>query len=243
MPPRFITIPFSHYCEKARWALDRSGIDYIEEPHVPGFSGIAARRAGGKRSVPVLAIGDGTVLSDSTDILRWVDRNSGGPQLFANAAAAALEDDFDLRLGPAARRVAYQPLLAWPQLPNVLFSRAPRWEMQLRPVLGKLLVRGIRSGLRIDDAGVARSKIVIDEIFAKVEALLADGRRYLTGNSFTAADLTFAALAAPLVWPDGYAKKFDNTYELPADVLAMFDHYRATVAGAFILRMYDEHRS
>ena len=243
MPPRLITIPFSHYCEKARWALDRSGIDYIEEPHVPGFSGLAAKRAGGMRMVPVLAIGDGTVLSDSTDILHWLDRNSSVSRLFANDLAATLEDEFDLRLGPAARRIAYQPLLAWPKLPEVLFSRAPRWEMRLRPVLGRLLVRGIRSGLRIDDAGVARSRIVVDEIFAKVEALLADGRRYLTGNTFTAADLTLASLAAPLVWPDGYAKNFDSNYALPVEVTAMFARYRATVAGQFILRMYDDHRS
>ena len=33
-PARLITIPISHYCEKARWALDRAGIGYREERHV-----------------------------------------------------------------------------------------------------------------------------------------------------------------------------------------------------------------
>ena len=32
-----ITIPLSHYCEKARWALDRVALSYREEPHAPRF--------------------------------------------------------------------------------------------------------------------------------------------------------------------------------------------------------------
>ena len=45
--PRLVTIPISHYCEKARWALERAGIGYREEPHVQGIHQLAARRAGG----------------------------------------------------------------------------------------------------------------------------------------------------------------------------------------------------
>src|SRR4051812_1964097 len=73
---RLITIRFSHYCEKARWALDHSGIDYEERSHLPLFAWFPALAGGRKRTVPVL-VGDGERLSDSTDILRWVDRRSG----------------------------------------------------------------------------------------------------------------------------------------------------------------------
>ena len=38
---RLITIPISHYCEKARWALDRAGIEYREERHIQGVHQIA----------------------------------------------------------------------------------------------------------------------------------------------------------------------------------------------------------
>ena len=31
MPTRLITIPFSHDCEKALWALERAGVAYTEE--------------------------------------------------------------------------------------------------------------------------------------------------------------------------------------------------------------------
>ena len=29
---QLVTIPFSHYCEKARWALDLAQIPYREKP-------------------------------------------------------------------------------------------------------------------------------------------------------------------------------------------------------------------
>jgi len=44
---RLITLPISHYCEKARWTLERAGIAYGEERHVPLIHRIAARPAGG----------------------------------------------------------------------------------------------------------------------------------------------------------------------------------------------------
>ena len=77
---RLITIPISHYCEKARWALERAGIPYREERHVQGIHRVAARRAGGGQTVPVLVTPEGA-LGESEDILRWVDgarRRSGG---------------------------------------------------------------------------------------------------------------------------------------------------------------------
>src|SRR5258708_6655248 len=64
-----VTIPFSHFCEKARWGLDRAGVRYVEEGHMPGFHRLAVRRTGSRRtSVPVLVV-DGRAIGDSTEIL------------------------------------------------------------------------------------------------------------------------------------------------------------------------------
>ena len=46
-----VTIPFSHYCEKARWALDRAGLAYEERAHLPLAHYLPARRAGGGKTV------------------------------------------------------------------------------------------------------------------------------------------------------------------------------------------------
>ena len=71
---RLITIPISHYCEKARWALERAGLDYAEERHVQGISILVARRAGGGETMPVLVADEG-VFGESEEILRYADEH------------------------------------------------------------------------------------------------------------------------------------------------------------------------
>jgi len=70
--PGLVTIPISHFCEKARWALDRAGLRYDERRHIQIIHQFAARIAGGGRTVPVLATSDGA-FSESAAILRYAD--------------------------------------------------------------------------------------------------------------------------------------------------------------------------
>ena len=69
---RLVTIPISHYCEKARWALERAGLDYAEERHVQGVHQFASRRAGGRGTLPVLVTEHG-VFAESEWIVRYAD--------------------------------------------------------------------------------------------------------------------------------------------------------------------------
>src|ERR1700722_3401006 len=69
---RLITIPISHYCEKARWALERAHIPYKEEGHLQVFHFRHVHKAGGSDTAPVLVTSEGT-FNDSTKILQWVD--------------------------------------------------------------------------------------------------------------------------------------------------------------------------
>ena len=73
---RLITIPISHYCEKARWALERAGIPYREEPHVQGLHRWSTRGGPAAAStVPVLVTPEGAI-GESEQILEWVDARS-----------------------------------------------------------------------------------------------------------------------------------------------------------------------
>ena len=73
--PRLVTIPISHYCEKARWALERAGIEYREERHIQGIHMLMAKRAGGGITVPVLVTPERSI-GESEDILHWVDERT-----------------------------------------------------------------------------------------------------------------------------------------------------------------------
>jgi glutathione S-transferase len=241
MMPRLVTITFSHYSEKARWALDRARIPYVEDAHLPLFAWLPALRAGRRRTVPTLATADGAI-PDSTDILRWADRHGAAPPLFPEdlPEVAELEDRFDHRLGPHTRRLAYHHVL--PTLRGRLAVRGvPRHEVIAGRLLAPAFSTVMRRGLRIDAAGVARSQQRVEEILAEVEARLADGRRYLVGDRFTAADLTFAALATPIVAPPQLADYLPMN-DLPDELAHQIDAWRARPAGAFALRLYAEER-
>jgi glutathione S-transferase len=85
---------------------------------------------------------------------------------------------------------------------------------------------------------VARSKAKLDALLSDVEARLRDGRSYLAGDGPTAADLTFASLAAPLAYPEAYARTAVPLHRLGADARAKVEEFRARPAGQFVMRMY-----
>ncbi len=242
-----VTIPFSHYCDKARWALDRAGIAYDEEGHAPVFHYLGVRRAGARRTVPVL-VHEGRVLTDSTDICKHADTLAPAERKLYPAEPAlraeveALEDELDERLGPATRRIAYSHILAnRAEAVALVQTGAPAWERWLLWTTAPLVFGLLRRGLKINAAGVERSHASLDQILAQVEARLADGRRFLVGDRFTAADLTFAALAAPMTAPPEYGFPLPLDRAPPA-LRAEVEAFRARPAGVFALRMYREHR-
>jgi glutathione S-transferase len=246
--PTLVTITLSHFCEKARWGLDRAGIAYREQRHAPGFHTIAVRRAGGKRSTPILVTGNG-VIGDSTDILLWAnDRAEKGRELYpedrtARAEVLALEDRFDEDLGPHVRRAIYFDMLPSRRLTIPLMTHGvPRHERALLPLFYGPLRKLMRSSMRIDAAGAKRSFDRLMEVMDDVSTRLADGRRYLTGDRFGAADITFASLAAPAVCPSGYGVPLARPEDLPAGAAALIRSVRDTAAGAFCLRLYRDER-
>lgn len=243
-----ITIPPSHYCEKARWALDYANIPYREERHPPLFHLRATKLAGRGRSTPVLVTED-EVLSDSTDILLYLDAHHGygwrpypkDPEL--RIETKKLEDLFDIRLGPHTRRLAYYYLLQHKRLfLDSVLAGVGRTECALFRACLPVITRLMRRGMNITAESAARSLDYVRTVFASVDELLADGRTFLTGDLFSAADLTFAALAAPVVLPKNYGSRLPTLDDVPTELLAMIDEFRASTAGAFALRIYRDHR-
>jgi glutathione S-transferase len=245
MTNKLLTIPFSHYCEKARWALDRCGVAYREEGHLPLLHYVANRRAGAGRTVPAF-VHAGGVIPDSTEIIAFADAARPGTLLPTDAGvrsdALALEDDFDRHLGPATRRWAYAQIFPRKDLDAFFTHGSPAWEQRALRLARPLAVAFLRRSLKIDDAGVARSRAKIDDTLDKVSELLRDGRRYLVGDRFTVADLSFAALASPILWAPEHPHPMPPVTELTPDAHDLVMGWRATRAGRHALRMYTEER-
>jgi glutathione S-transferase len=245
---RLVTIPISHYCEKARWALERAGLPYREERHVQGIHRIASSRAGGRGTVPVLVTPEGA-LGESEEILLWVDgRTPPDQRLFPSRPAERAEVErlcrrFDERLGPRGRRLMYVNMLPHREL-MVRFNNqgVPRWEDRALRLGWPLAVRfvrralGVRPGVEVEDEAAVWGELDF------VAELLADGREHLCGESFSAADLTFAALSASVVVPPVYGVALPQPDVLPPDIAAFIERVRAHPAGRYALALFNEHR-
>jgi glutathione S-transferase len=241
---RLVTIPISHYCEKARWALDRAGIPYREERHVQGLHRIAARRAGGGSTVPVLVTPEGA-LGESEDILAWVDaRTSPDDRLFPSdpgerAEVMRLSRRFDERLGPPARRLVYLHVL--PERALVLrFNNqgVPGWEALALRLTWPVAVRWLSRELGIHPGIEAADEAAVWRELDHAAELLADGRPHLAGDRFGAADLTFAALAAAVVLPPVYGVPLPQPDVLPRRTAALVERARDHPAGRYALGLF-----
>jgi glutathione S-transferase len=245
---RLVTIPISHYCEKARWALERAAIPYREERHVQGIHQIAARRAGGGKTVPVLVTPDGAI-GESEQILSWVDeRTPPEHRLFPADSADRAEVEricrrLDAELGPRGRRLMYTQMLGQRKL-MLRFNNCgvPAWEDRLLRMAWPLIVRfanrelGITPGIQVEDeAAVWRE-------FDFVGELLSDGRKHLWGDRFGAADLTFAAMSASMIAPPVYGVPLPQPVVLPPHIAAMVERARDHPAGQYAMALFRDRR-
>jgi glutathione S-transferase len=245
---RLVTIPISHYCEKARWALDRAGIGYREERHVQGIHRVASRRAGGGGTVPVLVTPDAAI-GESDEILAWVDRRSAPERrLFpddpgARGAVERLCRRLDEGLGPRGRRLMYVHMLDQRRL-LLPYNNAgvPPWEDRAIRWGWPLAVRFVRRGLGIRPGVESEDEAAVWRELDFVGELLADGRRHLCGERFGAADVTFAALSAAVVVPPGYGVPLPQPDILPPHIAALVERAREHPAGRYALRVFAEHR-
>ncbi len=94
----------------------------------------------------------------------------------------------------------------------------------------------IRPGVELEDeAAVWRE-------FDFVAELLADGRRYLCGERFGAADLTFACMSASVIVPPVYSIPLPQPEVMPPALARLVERARAHPAGRYALSLFTEHR-
>jgi glutathione S-transferase len=241
---RLITIPVSHYVEKVRWALDYLKISFQESPQMPPFHRGATKQYGGT-TVPVL-VANTIVKTDSTDILRYLDTLHPGklypadPEL--QALSKELETLFNLTLGASTRRWGYSHILTRELLyPRWTFG-VPFWQKLLFPIIFPKVEPIVRETFDITATSAAESYQEIMHVFDRVAEVLADGRQYLLGDRFSAIDITFAALAAPILQPSEQHISPPPIESLPAQMQADIRNCQATPAGKFGLRLYRKNR-
>jgi glutathione S-transferase len=270
-----ITIRFSHYNEKARWACDYFQICSKERPHVPilhmppVYFATRKYKAQNKAdnistslSTPVLIEKtSGTILCDSTDILRYLDGKYGSPDsnscqykvptLYPSKYSTEimnLEKRVHDRLGPNTRRMAYYYVLADSKLSKriALDNLGNSLQAYLFYYGFGFVKNQILSQLLVTKDRVVKSLDIVRKEFEYYGELLEkNGTGYLIGDRFTAADLSFACMASVvlLVQPEeGYGAKLPSNDEVTQVFGDISKELRNTIAGRHAMRMFKDHR-
>jgi glutathione S-transferase len=228
---------FSHYNEKARWALDHKRIPHVRRSLLPG--GPRAMRFAARGTLPVLDL-DGKRIVDSTRIIEALERRQPEPPLYPRdederRLALELEDFFDEEMGHDLRRVAF---FDWPnEYIGALLTTAQPAAVRA-PFRATLPVGMVwaRRRYRIHPEDVEASRRKVEAALDRLESELGSGD-YLVGEGFTVADLTGASLLFPL------ARPAEMQYDPPAPAGWEFGERLADrPAMDWVREMYRRHR-
>ena len=238
-----VALPYSPFCEKVFWAFDRCKIAHGTRAVFQGFLPTTLIEFSAA-SVPIVVDG-GSVLKDSRDVLDSL-YDEGHHWLYPSQSVREMEREFGDDFGKSVARIVYYHLFSTDE-GGVLLRRV--WKVDVSP-LERLLCNplypacrwAMLSGMELP-GGLPGFTSTVDEVFARVSGLLSDGRKYICGPQMTAADITFAALAYPVVLPAEKAAVFVSwDDELPEGFRAEVQKRRQTLAGQFVLRLYKEER-
>ena len=235
---------FSHFNEKARWALDFKGIPHVRRSLLPGLHIPRVMWLTGQKAVPVLVL-NGRAIADSTRIIATLEQLQPDPPLYPKEEASRqraleLEEFFDEELGPHIRRAFFYELLPDSDAAPALIAVGTSPTTQR---LYRLLFPAIRAAMRMDmqidaahaEASRAKVAVAVDRLEAEIRP-----SGYLVGETFTVADLTAAALFAPLVFPPEFP------YQPPVPLPEAWQRLRQSFTGRRVLdwitTIYRRHR-
>jgi glutathione S-transferase len=111
------------------------------------------------------------------------------------------------------------------------------------PLVYPLIKRRLATGLGLHAGSIPEQRVIIDASLERIASHLADGRRYLTGDRLTAADLALATMLAPAVLPSGYRGPLPVFEELPEPMQREIEQYRTHPVGRLAQRLYAEERA
>lgn len=214
--PELFQFSFSHYNEKARWALDYKKVVHVRRSLLPGPHMPVMLRLSGQSQTPALRAG-GETITGSARIIDWLEQNHPEPALYPSspedrARALEIQRWFDEKLGSGIRRAFFfETLSDGRPLADMMsqdFNPVVRLAYRTAFPATRMLMK---REMRITKGGAARGRSVTREALDFVaERTGRDG--YLVGNHFSVADLAAASLLAVTCFPKGYGAQPAKPY-------------------------------
>lgn len=236
---------FSHFNEKARWALAYKGLAHHREIYLPGPHMPAIRKLSGQTQTPVLQTNSGYI-AGSAAIIDHLETSYPDPPLYPAESpqrqqALQLQQTLDLELGPAVRTALFSALINELSYLCHMFAGHTTTPKRLAYRMTLPLVKGmIAKGNGTDDADniarcFERTMAWLDQL---QQSLTPSG--YLVGDQFSVADLSAAALLAPIASVTHIDMKRPDP--IPDSVQHVFDQFSEHPTIGWVNQIYQQHR-
>ena len=241
---RLVTFRISHYCEKARWALDWHGVAYEEVCWPPGIHRFLAKHCGAKYSTLPILLDGGTVIQGSGAIIDWADQRAQDPtRRLTLGDALEIEQRADNVIGIHTRRLAYAEML--PRRADLikpaLFDNASRSHRLVGNMMWPLTRRIMMRMYDITPDAAAESRLILESELDWLDHRLADNRSYLAGDHFSRADITVASLLAFLARLPEMRTVCKSSF--PDALLADLERWRDRPVMRWVVAQYQAHRA
>lgn len=228
---RLYVMKISHFCERARWGLDRQGVPYEEIAWAPGLHIPLARRIAKETYVPILATG-GNVVQGSDAILTWAGLTGGNDEI---------ERRFEDVTGPLIREHFYAGTLHDPRSgvrEVMLFGVSPT-QATLCRVGWPGIRRAMAAHMAIRPENLMDLERRIDRELDWADTLVSnDGP--LSRDGFGRNTVTAASMLAPLARPDELP--LYRQMNLPPEMARAYERWSERPALRWVRDMYARHR-
>ncbi len=242
--PELWHFQISHFCEKARWALDYKGIAHKRTILAASYIGRALFRTG-KPTLPILVL-DGQYISDSTRIIetleaRWPEVPLYPEDPVERKRALALEDFFDEHLGHQFRAAALMG--AFQEDPQFIarfatMGLSDNYRRVFRALV-PIFTPFYRARHNISEATAESGAKEVEAVMDRIQAELQPSG-YLVGDAFSVADLTAASLLGAGLRAPEYA--YPLPQPLPASLEAYGERLKQHPVSEWVYEMFRRHR-
>jgi glutathione S-transferase len=235
---------FSHYCEKACWALDYKRLPYTTRDLLPGPHMRVARKLAPRTHLPIL-VDDGQVVQDSTSIITYLDDKFPERRLTLQDSQLAREvleweEYLDEELGvPLRLWFYYHTLPDRNRALKFLLEGAPWYGQPLFALIYPRVRAAMQKMMNIHSESAQQSKQLFLLALDKLDSVLKE-RPFLVGDTFTRADLTACALLSPYCVPGKSDEQVSMA--LPEQVCALRDQHKSRPFFNWVHNIYREYR-
>lgn len=238
----------SHFCEKARWALDYHGLTYQVSDLFPGLHRITTTFWGAPGNTLPLLVYRGRVIQGSGDIITHLDQIRRGmqplrppltPRNSQDAKRAAeIEKWADEEIGVQIRRVFYGSTIDNTEaITKLLMVGTPRFFQPFYRHLFFPIIRFfMKREMQITPPEIERSKVRLAKAMDQLRGIIKEEGEYLVGGQFSRADIAVASLLG------FFSPRRPFPFPLPESAIQAIAPYHSPTVGAWVDLMYERHR-